>query len=258
MREAYLYRLWELGQQHLAAGRYVTARQLLESAEQIAWRDRNLQALARLYLPLLEARRQIRHNAVDGVIAIGHEANPDRTARELKEFLHQAERNESGAGIILLACNKLHSACKLAGSVAYESRRIGRPLEALILLDHHGEWRITSPADVTFAAGLPVRFTSDINDHIVPTDVDKLIVPLPPPGLYDPRDAKAQGLHAIARESLLIATEALALKWQSRHPIRPQADEELAWCRLALRIDPACEPVAMRIIALCEALLRQR
>jgi len=64
---------------------------------------------------------------------------------------------------------------------------------------------------------------------------------------------------ALARESLLIAWEALALKWQHRHPPRQGATawEELAWLRHALQVDPACEPIALRLIALAEAIERQ-
>jgi hypothetical protein len=81
-------------------------------------------------------------------------------------------------------------------------------------------------------------------------------------------DAAAKALHAMARESLIVAWEALALHWQHRHPppkgpkskhARNSMDaawDEMAWLRLALRIDPACEPVSMRLMALGEAVER--
>ena len=247
-----LHRLWNLGQQHLAAGRYVPARRALESAESIAWRQRDTQSLARLYLPLLEARRQIRYNAAEGLLVVLNPATPPaEQQKQFREFLN------SPAGTILLPCisgsPRHHAACLFAGSVQYESRRTGRWLEALLLLTHKNETRLSPPADPTVAAGFPITTTTDPTKILGPSTEPNLTVPLPPPGRYT-----SGPLHALLRESLLIAPEALALKWQHRHAPAKAADpwEELAWLRLALRIDPACEPITMRLIALAEALLR--
>jgi hypothetical protein len=251
---SHLHRLWNLGQQHLAAGRYVSARRALESAEAIAWRQRDSQSLARLYLPLLEARRQIRYHAAEGTLVIINPATPPyEQQKQLRHFL------TAPAGTILLPCTaatrspRYHAACLFAGSIQYASRRTGRWLEALLLLTHHDQARIAPLADPTFAAGLPVAITDDPSNVIGPSTDKNLTVPLPPTGIY------TRGpLHALLRESLLIAPEALALKWQHRHPPGKTNDpwEELAWLRLALRIDPACEPITMRLIALAEAITR--
>ncbi|MGN6369438.1 MAG: hypothetical protein ACTHN5_14360 [Phycisphaerae bacterium] len=250
-----LYRLWNLGQQHLAAGRYVPARRALESAENLAWRQRDVQSLARLYLPLLEARRQIRYNAAEGILfVLDAGSSPMDQQKQFREFL------ASPAGTILLPCAtgspRYHAACLIAGSVQYESRRSGRWLESLLLLTNRNETRLAPLADPTFSAGLPVFTTTDGSKMIGPSTDPHLAVPLPPPGVYTARNTPA--LHALLRESLLIAPEALALKWQHRHPPGHANDpwEELAWLRLALRIDPACEPITMRLIALAEAVNR--
>jgi hypothetical protein len=276
---SYMYRMWELGQSHLAAGRYVLARRELEAAEAIAWRDRNAQALARIYLPLLEARRQIRYHAVEGTLLICPPGTlPAREEQLLAGFLG------STAGTILLACTATGTrrrarsnpiqevACRLAGSVQYEAQRSGRWLEALLLIEQGSggrDIRVVSQADPTFAAGLPVTWASAaFSDPPQPAPAlgestdPALTIPLPPAGNY-------QGSHpgpgALARESLLVAWEALALKWQRRHPPprpAPSADpresgwHEMAWLRLALRVDPACEPVTMRLVALAEAVER--
>jgi hypothetical protein len=219
-----------------------------------------MQSLARIYLPLLEARRQIRYNAAEGFLVIIDSGMPlAEQQKQFREFL------ASPAGIILLPCTaarrspRYHAACLFAGSVQYESRRTGRWLEAFLLLTHRNETRLAPLADPTFAAGLPVTITTDANKVIGASTDPDLTVPLPPPGTYTARNAPV--LHALLRESLLIAPEALALKWQHRHPppaLTASTDpwEELAWLRLALRIDPACEPITMRLIALAEAILR--
>ena len=232
---SYLERLWDAGERHLAAGRYVAARRELEAAEGLAWRKRDAATLARVYLPLLEARRQIRLNAVEGVIVVGAAGHAG-----LEAFLRR------GAGTILWAghdAGSIASGCKAAGSVRYASSRAGSCLEALLVLEHHGEVRVASPVDATLAGGLAG-------------------VKLPGAGVWDPAKAEMRAGHAAAREALLLAWEALALHWQARHPLHVKgpsvqaAWEEMAWLRLALRVDGACEPVAMRVMALAEAVER--
>lgn len=256
---SHLHRLWDLGEQHLAAGRYVAARRALESAEAVAWRRRDARSLARIYLPLLEARRQIRYNAVEGTLVV---VAPGLSSYEQQGILQRFL--DSPAGTILLACSpagaprrRVQSACLFAGSVQYTARRTGRWLEALLLMMRGNETRLTSLADPTFAAGLPATFTTDANTPLLASTDPALTIPLPPPGHYPPTPANP--LHAMLRESLLVAWEALALKWQHRHPPSHKALpwEELAWLRLALHVDPACEPIAMRLIALAEAIERQ-
>jgi hypothetical protein len=249
---SYMERQWESGQRHLVAGRYVAARSDLQAAEAIAWREKDFRSLARLYLPLLEARRQIRYNAAEGAVVICPPGlSQTAEQRALRNFLR------ADSGTILLGCAAgcgPAGACRLAESVQYASRRTGRWLEALLLIDHGGEVRLSTQADPTFAAGLPVEWTSDPKRMIGASTDGHLIVPLPPAGTYRAGDP----LHAVARESLIVAWEALALKWQHRHPLRKNAQpwDEIAWLRRALRIDPACEPISMRLMSLVELMER--
>jgi len=163
--QTFLYRLWEQGEQHLVARHYVLARRELEQAEAIAWRDHDAAALARIYLPLLEARRQIRYHAVEGDIVIcGAGMSVAEEEQELASFM--AKR----AGTILLACAAdggkrarrrsvnagEAAACRFAGSVQYEAQRTGRWIEALLLVTGGaggGEVRIASQADPTRSVG---------------------------------------------------------------------------------------------------------
>jgi hypothetical protein len=306
----FMFRLWERGQQHLAAGRYVAARSALQAAEAIAWRNRDAQSLARLYLPLLEARRLIRYHAAEGTVLICPPGASTQLEHELLGGFFAVEsgtillaspagvggssrganhRRGAGAGGRRAGGGQM-PACRLAGSVQYESRRSGRWLEALLLIQKGDQVRLASQADATFAAGLPVRWTQSDNESIGESTDPDLVVPLPKPGRYQRAEERSAGvgppergreggeggdggesrLHALARESLIVAWEALALRWQHRHPPPPCAHaghsrlrdpldaawQEMAWLRLALRVDPACEPVTMRLIALAEAVER--
>jgi hypothetical protein len=193
-------------------------------------------------LPLLEARRQIRYQAAEGDIFIATEGFGGSLA---KEFL----RTCGEAGTLLLPL-KTSDGTKAAEIVHRASIRSGRRLEVLVLITHRQDARLATPADPTVAAGLRVQWTRDTTAAVGPSTDPNLAVPLPPAGIYK----GTAGLGAVARESLVVAWEALALRWQRRHAARFRgACEEIAWLRRALDIDPACEPVAMRLIAVAEA-----
>src|SRR5438552_9028791 len=60
----------ELGQQQLMRMQYLDAEATLESAEREAWEARDFDTLARLYMPLQEARRQRRQRCGEGVVCL--------------------------------------------------------------------------------------------------------------------------------------------------------------------------------------------
>lgn len=245
----HMERLWDIGQQHLAAGHYVAAARDLEAAEGLAWRRRDPTSLARIYLPLMEARRQIRQNAVEGPLLLAATDTPHTLNAALRDLTSR------DAGTLVINCR---DACKAAGSVRYAARRNLACLEALIAIAHAGQYRLCSLGDPHFAAGLPLRFTHNPADLVQPQDKhDQPEIPLPPWGRHDPGTPQ----HAQARESLLVAWEALGMGWRDRHlppPGKPKADwHTIALLRLALRIDPACEGIMQELIRTAEALARR-
>lgn len=199
-----MHNAWDLGQRQLAAGNYVAARDALASAEAAACEARDAASLARIYLPLLEARRQIRYLAAEGRIEILP-----------TEILTSADRGIQ---------------------------------ERLLIADQS----VAAPAAPD--CRLPIQWITSESAAIGPSTDTALVVPLPHPGVYDGR----RGIGAVARESILIAWEALALKWQRLHPFTTSRDPwaEIAWLRQALAVDPACEPVSMRLISLAEGIER--
>ncbi|MCC6421952.1 MAG: hypothetical protein IT447_00565 [Phycisphaerales bacterium] len=60
----------ELGQQHLMAMRYLEAEKALSAAEEQAWSQHDFDTLARLYMPLQEARRQRRQRCGEGIVRL--------------------------------------------------------------------------------------------------------------------------------------------------------------------------------------------
>jgi hypothetical protein len=212
-----IFQAWDAGQRKLAAGEYVAARELLAGAEAAAFAERDAAALARIHLPLLEARRQIRYLAAEGRIDIAE------------------------------------------GSM--EMRGEGGAAERLLIVRQGAEARVATPGAAGFEVGLRIEWTTS-EDAVIGASTERdLVVPLPTAGVYDGR----RGLGAVARESILIAWEALALKWQRLNPpsppspLHPPAGDgwaEVAWLRRALEVDPACEPVAMRLMAVAEGIER--
>lgn len=65
-----LQELCELGQQQLIRMDYLVAEKTLIHAETIAWQRRDFDTLARLYMPLQEARRQRRQRCGEGIFCL--------------------------------------------------------------------------------------------------------------------------------------------------------------------------------------------
>jgi hypothetical protein len=65
-----LQSLCEQGQEFLMQTRYWDAERALAQAESIAWEARDWDTLARLYMPLQEARRQRRQRCGEGIVAL--------------------------------------------------------------------------------------------------------------------------------------------------------------------------------------------
>jgi hypothetical protein len=65
----------EVGQRQLMHNEYVEAERTLAAAEQQAWDERDFDTLARLYMPLQEARRQRRQKCGEGMVCLDLIAN---------------------------------------------------------------------------------------------------------------------------------------------------------------------------------------
>ena len=151
----YVLRQWDLGERQLAAGRYVAAQRMLEAAERGAWEARDWVRLARIYLPLLEARRQIRQNAAEGTIVITSVGDRVRMRGVVRAFAREE------AGTLLLDVARAEVGLRWAREVRYAALRTGHLIEAMLLLRQGGEVRVVSPGEAVFAGGLAVEWTAD-------------------------------------------------------------------------------------------------
>jgi hypothetical protein len=67
--------LCERGQDELSRMEYLAAERALAEAEEVAWKSRDFDAMARLYMPLQESRRQRRQRCGEGTIRLDVLAN---------------------------------------------------------------------------------------------------------------------------------------------------------------------------------------
>ena len=239
----FAHRLWASGQDLLAAGRYVAARRELEAAERQAFRKRDAALLARIYLPLLEATRQIRQFCCDGVIAI----TPGDTAIQraaLRDVLH------SGGVWLRVESAGRNKPCALP-------QVPDSPVELLSIMQHRQQWRIM-PVACKSGIGcqrgrfsVPVQWIHDPGRFISPAKPEALVALLPPPGVYHPSNPQ----HGQARETVLLTFEALAMGWLVRQEKVSTGWAELALLRQARNIDPACEQIFMRMMTVAQGLI---
>jgi hypothetical protein len=232
-------RLWDAGQRLLAAGRYMAARRELESAEQQAWRQGDAVLLSRIYLPLLETCRQIRQQATDALIVIDNVANSSNRSKIISSMV------DFGQGTLICYGAAARQTCHRMTLLA---RQRGLSVETLLLRQSSGKSRLYSEGARQFAAGLPVLWSRDFSNLIEPEIPEKLVVRFPPPGTYHPGEPG----HALARESLLVAWEALAIRHIPSKITSESLWEQIRLLRDIRRIDPACEPVLLRLMALAE------
>ncbi len=238
-----VYALCDAGQRALARGRYVAAKRLLEQSERMAWRRRDAAALARIYLPLLETCRQIRQLACEGFVFVGGQANPAAIWRA------SGEASTHTPGVVLLPAAMQKSAQKIYSAAQSQNR----PLEILVLLQSGHQWWLASPYAPRLAVGLPVRWLGQAAPVTAPEADMPWTCPLAAPGFY----AAGSPLAVMTGEAVLLAFEKLALQWQSRHAVPADPWAKMALLRTARRIDPACEPVLMRLLALAQSLAHQ-
>ena len=234
-------RLWDSGQRLLAIGRYMAARRELEAAEQQAWRRRDAALLSRIYLPLLETCRQVRQQAASALILIA----------DFDEFSKRKIQPLIDFGQGTLICSG-RAALPICHRFTFFARQKGLSIETLLIQKTSSGTHVCSPGAPQYSAGLRIIWSPDFSRLIDPEPPEKLIVPLPPPGIYEP-GAPGQSL---ARESLLLAWEALALKHIPANIGSTGLWQQMDVLRSIRGIDPACEPVVLRLMALAEQISR--
>jgi hypothetical protein len=235
-------RLWNAGERLLIKGHYAAARCELERAEAAAFYRRDAAALTRIYLPLLEACRQIRQLSTDGLISIQVESI---ARRSVNAELHRLASH--GGGVVISASTHF------ARQIARRSRLTAHPIESLLLLRHSNHVRLTSALKPHFVSGLPVVWRPAERAETPPASPEHMCVSLPPAGDYLPGTPG----HALLAESTILLFEALALKRLQHWKIPSDGWQRLAVLRQLRLVDMACEPLTLQLLHGAEKLAAQ-
>jgi hypothetical protein len=240
--EFWIEKLWNSGQRLLVAGEYTAARRELEAAEAAAYVRRSAGHLARIYLPLLEACRQLRQLSAEGMIVID---GIEGRQRPVKVWIRRL--TASGGGVIITASPMT------AERIYRQARLLREPVECLLLVESKEETRIVSPMRAGFSCGLPVVWRPVESAVTPPAQPEQMQVSLPPAGEYPPG---SRG-HAAVGESIILLYEALALKYLRRHELPMDTWGRIAALRRIRMIDMACEPVTIRLMDEAERVAAQ-
>ncbi len=240
--DSWIEKLWNAGERLLVNGQYGAARRELEAAEAAAFHRRNAALLTRIYLPLLEACRQVRQLSTEGLISI-HVLS--QTRRSIRAQMNHFE--SYGGGVLI---SDAPARCRMFARQARVSRS---PIECLMLLRHGGQVRIASPHQSRFCRGLPLIWRSAELAETLPASPEQICVALPPAGDYMPG---APG-HTGAAESIILLYEALALKQLHQWKLPSGGWPLMAALRHIRLIDMACEPITIRLLREAETLAAQ-
>jgi hypothetical protein len=108
--------LCEIGQDQLTRMEYLAAEKTLAKAEELAWEQKDFDSLARLYMPLQEARRQRRQRCGEGTIRLDFlAADPDDQldGRKIARDIHHGQILIGAWESILPAVEARRSAAEL-------------------------------------------------------------------------------------------------------------------------------------------------
>ncbi len=233
------------GQTLLMSTDYRAAESTLELAESAAWAIHDYDALSRLYMPLQEARRQIRQKAGEGTAALHFIADGPQTTFDVPAIARQFPQSQ----ILLAGWATL--------APAQELRRIlkqdGQLAEAFL-----------AAAYSIAGGGIAVALVPD-DSRTVPDatsrTVDDLSRLLPPHSLILPRSE----LPTAPLPGTTATFARIARWWEQLHlPYLAAADAEalparrLAAYRRVLAIDPACELANQKLSVLAREMARDQ
>ena len=233
----------ELGQEQLIGTDYLSAATTLAGAEAIAWDAGDFDTLARLYMPLQEARRQARLRAGEGTA-------------DLHGIVTSADHAIDAAAVL---ANHPHGQLLIAGwgttAPAAAVRRLA--VERHLYVETFLAAAYPGPTDQPLVAVLPF---DDVLPEPIPRPTDELLELLPAGSLVlhgaDLPPATPRG----TPESFAAVTAI----WDRLHaPFLAEADAEpdpikrMAAYRRTIAVDPGCEFAHQRLSTTARGLARE-
>lgn len=238
-----IQQLCAAGQDHLSRTEYALAEKTLAEAEALAWQRRDMDALARLYMPLQEARRQKRQRSGEGRVQM------DIISRGPGERIDARDVVEGcGEGQLLIA-----AWASLAPAVEARALAADRLLYLEVFL---GAAYPTSEGVMVAVAPLAATAMPDAS----PRTPAELSAALPPHCLL----MRADGLPPGRQRGTASTFSYVMSIWERLHaPFLAAADaaddplRRIELYRRAIEVDAACEPAHQRIASLAAELARR-
>ena len=233
----------ELGQEQLIATDYLSAAATLAGAEVVAWDAEDFDTLARLYMPLQEARRQARLRAGEGTV-------------DLHVIATSADQPMDPAAVLSA---RLHGQLLVAGwgtaAPAAAVRRLAA--ERHLYVETFLSAAYPSPTDQPLVAIVP--FDVPLPEPI-PRPTDDLLELLPAGSLV----LHATDLPAVTGRGTPETFAAVTAIWDRLHaPFLADADAEpdpakrMAAYRRTIEVDPGCEFAHQRLSTTARELARE-
>ena len=232
----------EEGQSLLMQMNYLQAEAVLAKAEQHAWANRDFDTLARLYMPLQEARRQRRQRCGEGTVALDLIASGPEDAVDGRRVVE----------------NYPHGQLLVAGWGTIAPAQEVRRLQA----EHELYLETFLAAAYPIGAGRVVVIvpTDDVAlPDLRPESVDQLITRLPPHCIVVAEDAVPKG---IRKGTWQTYAEVMGM-WERLHaPFLASADAEvdpirkIEAYRRVIRVDYACELAHQRLSQVAHEMAR--
>jgi hypothetical protein len=221
-----LQNLCQQGQELLMETDYLSAERVLTRAERIAWDTKDWDALARLYMPLQEARRQKRQRCGEGIIRLdlwGH----DLSAEQLLGRYPHGQLLVAGKGSL---------------SPAIEVRRLAA--ERNLYLE-------TFLAAVYEIGGSRAIVVVGLEESRLPAPekiarIDQLIHQVPPHSLIFTESELADST-GWTYPHVMAIWERLHRPWLAAADAEVDPVRRMAAYRQAIRVDNACEPAHQKL-----------
>ena len=238
-----LQELCELGSEHLFQTRYLEAEATLARAERAAWDAADWDTVARVYMPLQEARRQRRQRCGEGTVALDLVAQGPHDAVDGRRVVE----------------NFPHGQLLVAGW-----RSIAPAVEVRRLQSEHGLYVETFLGALYAAGAERVVVIAPTEDAALPDrdfgSVEELVAHLPANCLWSRQADLARGSRRGTPETF---GEVMAL-WERLHaPFLAAADAEsdplrkMEGYRLTARVDYAAELAHQKLAAVAHGLARR-
>lgn len=245
MAEMGLQDLCELGQRQLVAMDYLSAQKTLADAEHRAWRLQDWDTLSRLYMPLQEARRQIRQRCGEGIVVL------DLIAQSTYDHLNgeRVVQNHAQGQLLVAGWGSTEAAADVRRLASRHQLYLETFLAAAYPL-----------SDGTVAAVIvPTEETQDLLPPPAPRDFESLRSAVPPDCLVIAENALPRGSMRGTTQTyaqVMALWERLHTPWLARADAQADPIARMEGYRRTIEVDSACELAHQKLSDTARQMLR--